>query len=84
MESGFERDLILEKQRIESQESIVGAKIGAEAQMEQKNNEAKAVLKSAELGAQGLSKELDMQLRAEEERLRSNTQVEDIEIQQDE
>ena len=84
MESGFERDLILEKQRIESQESIVGAKIGAEAQMEQKNNEAKAVLKSAELGAQGLSKELDMQLRAEEERLRSNTKVEDIEIQQDE
>ena len=84
MESGFERDLILEKQRIESQESIVGAKIGAEAQMEQKNNEAKAVLKSAELGAQGLSKELDMQLRAEEERLRSNTKVEDTEIQQDE
>jgi len=84
MESGFERDLILEKQRIESQESIVGAKIGAEAQMEQKNNEAKAVLKSAELGAQGLSKELDMQLRAEEERLRSNTEVEDTEIQQDE
>jgi preprotein translocase subunit SecD len=84
MESGFERDLILEKQKIESQESIVGAKIGAEAQMEQANNQAKAVLKSAELGAQGLSKELDMQLRAEEERLRSNTKVEDTEIQQDE
>jgi hypothetical protein len=52
--------------------------------MEQANNEAKAVLKSAELGAQGLSKELDMQLRAEEERLRSNTKIEDTEIQQDE
>ena len=84
MESGFERDLMLEKQRIESQESIAGAKIGADAQMEQENNRAKAVLKSAELGAQGLSKDLDMQLRAEEQRLRSETKVEDTEIQQDE
>jgi hypothetical protein len=84
MESGFERDLMLEKVRTDSQQAIVGAKLGAEAQMEQKNNEAKAVLKSAELGAQGLSKELDMQLRAEEERLRSNTKVENTEIQQDE
>jgi hypothetical protein len=84
MESGFERDLMLEKVRTDSQQAIVGAKLGAEAQMEQANNEAKAVLKSAELGAQGLSKELDMQLRAEEERLRSNTKIEDTEIQQDE
>ena len=84
MESGFERDLMLEKARIDSQQTIVGAKIGAEAQMEQKNNEAKAVLKSAELGAQGLSKELDMELRAEEDRLRNETKVEDTEIQQDE
>jgi hypothetical protein len=84
MESGFERDLMLERVRTDSQQAIVGAKLGAEAQMEQANNAAKAVLKSAELGAQGLSKELDMQLRAEEERLRSNTKVEDTEIQKDE
>jgi hypothetical protein len=84
MESGFERDLMLEKVRTDSQQAIVGAKIGAEAQMEQENNRVKAVLTSAELGAQGLSKELDMQLRAEEERLRNETKVEDTEIQQDE
>ena len=84
MESGFERDLMLEKQRIESQESIAGAKIGADAQMEQENNRAKAVLKSAELGASAVSKNIDMELRAEEQRLRSETKVEDTEIQQDE
>ena len=84
MESGFERDLMLEKVRTDSQQAIVGAKIGAEAQMEQENNRVKAVLTSAELGAQGLSKELDMQLRAEEEKLRNKTKVEDTEIQQDE
>ena len=84
MESGFERDLMLEKVRTDSQKAIVGAKLGAEAQMEQENNRVKAVLTSAELGAQGLSKDLDMQLRAEEERLRNKTKVEDTEIQQDE
>ena len=84
MESGFERDLMLEKVRTDSQKAIVGAKLGAEAQMEQENNRVKAVLTSAELGAQGLSQDLDMQLRAEEERLRNKTKVEDTEIQQDE
>ena len=84
MESGFERDLMLEKARIDSQQAIVGAKIGAEAQMEQANNQVKQVIKGAELGANAVSKSLDMQLRAEEERLRSNTKVEDTEIQQDE
>jgi len=84
MESGFERDLMLEKARIDSQQAIVGAKIGAEAQMEQTNNEVKQVIKGAELGANAVSKSLDMQLRAEEERLRSNTKVEDTEIQKDE
>ena len=84
MESGFERDLMLEKVRTDSQQAIVGAKLGAEAQMEQENNRVKAVLTSAELGAQGLSKDLDMQLRMEEEKLRNKTKVEDTEIQQDE
>ena len=84
MESGFERDLMLEKVRTDSQKAIVGAKLGAEAQMEQENNRVKAVLTSAELGAQGLSKELDMQLRMEEEKLRNKTKIEDTEIQQDE
>ena len=45
--------------------------------MEQENNRVKAVLTSAELGAQGLSKDLDMQLRMEEEKLRNKTKVED-------
>ena len=71
MESGFERDLMLEKARIDSQQAIVGAKIGAEAQMEQANNQVKQVIKGAELGANAVSKSLDMQLRAEEERLRN-------------
>ena len=84
MESGFERDLMLEKVRTDSQKAIVGAKLGAEAQMEQENNRVKAVLTSAELGAQGLSKDLDMQLRMEEEKLRNKTKVEDTEIQQNE
>jgi len=84
MESGFERDLMLEKARIDSQQAIVGAKIGAEAQMEQANNQVKQVIKGAELGANAVSKSLDMQLRAEEERLRNETKVEDTEIQQDE
>jgi len=83
MESGFERDLMLEKHRIESQESIAGAKIGAEAQMQQNNNKAKQVLKSAELGATAMTKNLDMQLRAEEDRLRNETSVEDTKIQQE-
>ena len=84
MESGFERDLMLEKARIDSQQAIVGAKIGAEAQMEQANNQVKQVIKGAELGANAVSKSLDMQLRAEEEKLRNETKVEDTEIQQDE
>ena len=84
MESGFERDLMLEKARIDSQQAIVGAKIGAEAQMEQANNQVKQVIKGAELGANAVSKNLDMQLRAEEEKLRNKTKVEDTEIQQDE
>ena len=84
MESGFERDLMLEKARIDSQQAIVGAKLGAEAQMEQANNQVKQVIKGAELGANAVSKSLDMQLRAEEEKLRNETKVEDTEIQQDE
>jgi len=84
MESGFERDLMLEKARIDSQQAIVGAKIGAEAQMEQANNQVKQVIKGAELGASAVSKSIDMELRAEEQRLRSETKVEDTEIQQDE
>ena len=84
MESGFERDLMLEKARIDSQQAIVGAKIGAEAQMEQANNQVKQVIKGAELGANAVSKSLDMQLRAEEDRLRNETKVKDTEIQQDE
>ena len=84
MESGFERDLMLEKARIDSQQAIVGAKIGAEAQMEQANNQVKQVIKGAELGASAVSKSIDMELRAEEDRLRNETKVEDTEIQQDE
>ena len=84
MESGFERDLMLEKVRTDSQKAIVGAKLGAEAQMEQANNQVKQVIKGAELGANAVSKSLDMQLRAEEEKLRNETKVEDTEIQQDE
>jgi hypothetical protein len=83
MESTIERDVALERARIKSTENIAGAKIGAEAQMEQENNRAKEVLKSAELGAAAMTKNLDMQLRAEETRLRIETSVEDTKIQQE-
>jgi hypothetical protein len=83
MESSIERDVALERARIKSTENIAGAKIGAEAQMEQENNRAKEVLKSAELGAAAMTKNLDMQLRAEETRLRIETSVEDTKIQQE-
>jgi hypothetical protein len=52
--------------------------------MEQANNQVKQVIKGAELGANAVSKSLDMQLRAEEDRLRNETKVKDTEIQQDE
>jgi hypothetical protein len=51
--------------------------------MQQNNNRAKQVLKSAELGATAMTKNLDMQLRAEEDRLRNETSVEDTKIQQE-
>jgi len=82
-DTGFERDAVLEKARIHSAESIAGAKIGAEAQMEQENNKVKQVIKGAELGATAMTKNLDMQLRAEETRLRNETSVEDTKIQQE-
>jgi hypothetical protein len=43
----------------------------------------KQVIKGAELGATAMTKNLDMQLRAEETRLRNETSVEDTKIQQE-
>ncbi len=46
---------MMEQARLKSQETIVGAKIGAEAEMKQKETTAKEVLEGAKLGASAIN-----------------------------
>ena len=64
---------MLAQTKMKSDESIVGAKIGAEAEMQQKDITTKEVLEGAKLGAQAINKEKDIALRSEESRLRNET-----------
>ena len=68
-----QKDVMLAQTKMKSDESIVGAKIGAEAEMQQKDITTKEVLEGAKLGAQAINKEKDIALRSEESRLRNET-----------
>ena len=64
---------MLEQAKITSQETIVGAQIGAKAEMEQKQINTKEVLEGAKLGAAAVNKQKDINLREKESRVRNET-----------
>ena len=66
-----QRDVMMEQARLKSQESIVGAKIGAEAELKQKDATAKEVLEGAKLGAAAINKEKDVAMRLQESQMRN-------------
>ena len=66
-----QRDVMMEQARLKSQESIVGAKIGAEAELKQKDATAKEVLEGAKLGAAAINKEKDVAMRLKESQMRN-------------
>ena len=66
-----QRDVMMEQARLKSQESIVGAKIGAEAELKQKDATAKEVLEGAKLGAQAINKEKEIAMRLQESQMRN-------------
>ena len=73
LEVTTQRDVMLEQARITSQETIAGAKIGADAEMEAKQIKTKEVLEGAKLGAAAINKQKDVMLREKESRLRNET-----------
>jgi hypothetical protein len=68
-----ERDITLAQAKIASAETIVGANIGAKAEMEQKQIQTKEVLEGARLGAAAINKQKDINLREKESKLRNET-----------
>ena len=62
---------MLEQARITSQETIAGAKIGADAEMESKQIRTKEVLEGAKLGAAAINKQKDVMLREKESQMRN-------------
>jgi len=71
LEVTTQRDVMLEQARITSQETIVGAKIGADAEMEAKQIKTKEVLEGAKLGAAAINKQKDVMLREKESQMRN-------------
>mgnify|MGYP003145210734 FL=1 len=70
-----ERDMALAQAKISSAETIVGAQIGAKAEMEQKQIQTKEVLEGAKLGAAAINKQKDIALREKESQARNAAQV---------
>ena len=70
-----ERDITLAQAKIASAETIVGANIGAKAEMEQKQIQTKEVLEGAKLGAAAINKQKDIALREKESQARNAAQV---------
>jgi hypothetical protein len=58
-----EQDLELEKIRIDSQERIAGANLGAKAVMEEKQLKAKELMEGAKLGVEVVQKNKELQLK---------------------
>ena len=71
LEVTTQRDVMLEQARITSQETIAGAKIGADAEMESKQIRTKEVLEGAKLGAAAINKQKDVMLREKESQMRN-------------
>ena len=60
--------------------TIVGANIGAKAEMEQKQINTKEVLEGAKLGAAAINKQKDINLREKESKSRNATQVKETKL----
>jgi len=75
-----QKDVMLELARLETQKEIVGAQIGAKAEMEQKQINTKEVLEGAKLGAAAVNKQKDINLREKESQLRNTTQVKETKL----
>jgi hypothetical protein len=72
---GTQKEVMLEQARLSTQKEIVGAQIGAKAEMERKQITTKEVLEGAKLGAAAVNKQKDINLREKESQLRNATQV---------
>jgi hypothetical protein len=80
---GAQKDVMLEQARLETQKEIVGAQIGAKAEMERKQITTKEVLEGAKLGAAAVNKQKDINLREKESQLRNTTQVKETKLKDD-
>ena len=65
--------MILEKARIESNEQIAGAQLGAKAVTDDKQIKAKELLEGAKMGVDVVQKNKDIALREKESKLRNET-----------
>jgi hypothetical protein len=80
---GAQKDVMLEQARLETQKEIVGAQIGAKAEMERKQITTKEVLEGAKLGAAAVNKQKDINLREKESQLRNTTKVKETKLKDD-
>jgi hypothetical protein len=77
LEVTTQRDMILEKARIESNEQIAGAQLGAKAVTDDKAIKAKELLEGAKMGVDVVQKNKDIALRAQESQMRNAPKTEE-------
>jgi len=65
--------LELEKQKLNSDERIAGAKIGANASLDNRKVDAKELMEGTKMGMQAVQQKQDFALRAKESRMRDET-----------
>jgi hypothetical protein len=80
LSTNVQRDLTLEQARINSNEQIAGAQLGARAVTEDKQIKAKELLEGAKMGVAAVQKNKDMALREKESQLRNATKVKETKL----
>ena len=80
LSTNVQRDLTLEQARINSNEQIAGAQLGAKAVTDDKQIQAKELLEGAKMGVAAVQKNKDMALREKESQLRNATKVKETKL----
>jgi len=69
--------LELEKEKLATEERIAGAKIGANASLDNRKIEAKELMEGTKMGMQAVQQQADLKLRENESKLRNKTKIEE-------
>ena len=78
-----EAKLAIEKARIDSQERIAGATLGAQAVKSEKDLEAKQFVEGTKLGIQAVKDNSEQDLRKEQMHLQHHAQIEQVQVQKE-